>query len=155
MNAARYVLVMLAVLAFGVALILLFGSPVVFAPLDTTYERTTVHVVEADVSIDVRVADTAHKRYLGLSDTDSLDDGEGMLFVHDTEGEYTYVMRDMDFPLDVIFIDAEGRITVIHHAPLPPDGRYNGTGKYVLEVPYGYTNRTDITVGDRVEIEGY
>jgi len=110
-------------------------------------------------TVDARVADTFEERYTGLSETESLESGSGMLFVHDEEGRYTYVMRDMDFPIDIVFVDAEGRITTIHHARAPREGEdgddlnYPGRGKYVLEVPRGYTNATGIDEGDRIEIE--
>ncbi|MFC4358313.1 DUF192 domain-containing protein [Halobium salinum] len=127
-----------------------------------TYDRETVSVENGSrtlATIEVRIADTYEKRYTGLSDTESLDSGEGMLFVHDEEGRHAYVMRKMDFPLDILFVDANGTITTIHHAPVPPEGtsgneleRYRGTGKYVLEVPMGYANETGIEVGDRLVI---
>ncbi|SFR35633.1 DUF192 domain-containing protein [Halogeometricum limi] len=129
------------------------------------YDRTTVSLVsEGDVvaEVDVRVSDTYEKRYTGLSNTDSLGPNEGMLFVHDAQGQYAYVMRDMAFPIDIVFIDANGTITAVHHAELPPEGtsnaeltRYRGTGKYVLELPYGYTNETGVDVGDTVRIGDY
>ena len=129
------------------------------------YQRTTVTVVDENgtrlAAVDARVADTYQKRYTGLSETDSLNRNEGMLFVHDEEDTYAYVMRKMAFPLDIVFVDANGTITEIHHAPLPPEGtpeseltRYRGHGKYVLEVPYGYTNRTGVETGDRVRVAG-
>jgi uncharacterized membrane protein (UPF0127 family) len=110
-------------------------------------------------TVDARVADTFDERYTGLSETESLENGSGMLFVHDEEGTHTYVMRNMDFPIDIVFVDADGRITTIHHARAPRGGengndlKYPGRGKYVLEVPRGYTNATGIDEGDRVEIE--
>ncbi|ELZ29857.1 hypothetical protein C474_12511 [Halogeometricum pallidum JCM 14848] len=129
------------------------------------YNRTSVSIVsegEVVTKVDVRVADSYEKRYTGLSDTESLGADEGMLFVHDEEGEYAYVMREMAFPLDIVFVDANGTITRIHHAELPSEGasgddltRYRGTGKYVLEVPYGYTNETGVDVGDTVRIDDY
>ncbi|QIO21727.1 DUF192 domain-containing protein [Haloarcula sp. JP-L23] len=110
-------------------------------------------------TVEVRIADTFEQRYVGLSKTDAMGPNEGMLFVHEEEGEYAYVMRNMSFPLDIIFVDANGTITTIHHAPLPPEGtseselqRYEGRGKYVLEVNRGWANRTGVTVGDRVEL---
>ena len=130
------------------------------------YERTTVDILDAETdetlaSVTVRVADTRSKRYTGLSDTDSLGANEGMLFVHAEEGEYAYVMREMAFPLDIVFVDSEGTITAIHHAQLPPEGtsggdltRYRGRGQYVLEVPYNYTVERGIEVGDRLRIDG-
>ena len=128
------------------------------------YDRTTVTAVDADsgaslATVRVRIADTREKRYTGLSDTESLDADEGMLFVHDEAGEYAYVMREMAFPLDIVFVDANGTVTRIHHAELPAAGesggdltRYPGRGKYVLEVPYGYTDEHGIEVGDRLRI---
>ncbi|WP_336021821.1 DUF192 domain-containing protein [Halobellus salinisoli] len=129
------------------------------------YDRTSVTLVDGDTdetlaTVNVRVADTRSKRITGLSDTDSLGANEGMLFVHETEDEYAYVMRDMAFPIDIVFVDGEGTITAIHHAELPPEGtsndelrRYRGQGQYVLEVPYEYTTEHGVEVGDRVRID--
>ena len=112
---------------------------------------------QALATVDVRIANTQPQRYTGLSDTESLGPNEGMLFVHETEGQYAYVMRDMDFDIDIIFIAENGTITTIHHASAPPEGeryseQYAGRGKYVLEVNRGWTNRTGVSVGDRVEL---
>jgi uncharacterized membrane protein (UPF0127 family) len=119
------------------------------------YERTNVTVHDADgtqlATVDVRIADTRDKRRVGLSRTDSLENGSGMLFVHSDADTYTYVMRDMAFPLDIVFADSNGTITTIHHAP--PDGSsYDGYGKFVLEVPRGWANETGVTTGATVTI---
>jgi len=125
------------------------------------YDRTTVRLQAANgtvlATVDVRIADTSDLRYTGLSDTESLPDGEGMLFVHDAEARHTYVMREMDFPLDIVFVSAEGEITTIHHAPVPEEipggnGNFPGEGAYVLEVPRGFTNETGVGAGDCVVI---
>lgn len=105
-------------------------------------------------SVQVQVADSVRERYTGLSNTDELDENEGMLFVHSNEGDYAYVMRDMAFPIDIIFIDATQHITTIYHAQVeePPLTRYEGRGKWVLEVPYGWTQTHNVTPGMAVEI---
>ncbi|WP_248895627.1 DUF192 domain-containing protein [Haloplanus halobius] len=128
-----------------------------------SYRTATVDLVDRNgtqlATVDVWIADSFTKRYTGLSDTTALEPGQGMLFVHDQEGNHAYVMRDMAFPLDMVFIAENGTITTIHHAPLPPEGaggndltRYSGRAKYVLEVPMGYTNETRIDEGDRVRV---
>jgi len=124
------------------------------------YETTAVDLVDENgtrlATVDAWVADSFVKRYTGLSDTSALEPGQGMLFVHDEEGRHAYVMRDMAFPLDMVFVAADGTITTIHHAPVESDGdltEYSGRAKYVLEVPMGYTNRTGVEEGDRVRIE--
>ncbi|WP_049900871.1 DUF192 domain-containing protein [Natrinema sp. J7-1] len=109
--------------------------------------------------VDVAGADSGAERYTGLSDHDSLEPGNGMLFVHDEEQELAYVMRGMEFDIDIVFIDADREITTIHHARAPgpdedgEDLRYAGRGKWVLEVPRGYANETGIEVGDEVVID--
>ena len=133
-----------------------FGTPGEYEQVNLTLEDRNGTALAA---VTARIADTGTKRCVGLSNTESLDDGEGMLFVHDESGEYGYVMRDMAFPLDIVFIDANGTVTTVHHAPLPPAGtsnselaRYRGEGRYVLELPMGVANETGLDAGDRVVI---
>lgn len=109
--------------------------------------------------VDAELAVTPEERYVGLSDHDSLAEGEGMLFVHDEQPELTYVMRGMAFGIDIVFVGSDCRVTTLHSAPAPgpdEDGeqqRYSGVGQYVLEVPKGYA-ADRIEPGDRIEIDG-
>jgi uncharacterized membrane protein (UPF0127 family) len=164
--------IVLAVALIGLAAVAVFGIPgggqagppsscanytadfdVVRNGTDTT---TTVALLDVDgaelASVEVRVADTPEKRRTGLSETATLADGEGMLFVHPDEGRHTYWMRGMSFPLDIVFATADGEVTTIHHAAKPDEldgyGDFPGRGTYVLEVPRGYTNTTGLGVGD-------
>ena len=159
----RWTVVVVSVAVLAVAGLFVAGVGPFAPPEADDYERTTVTVLgDSDeiATVDVRVADTFQKRYVGLSNTESLERGEGMLFVHGSAGQHTYVMRNMDFPLDIIFIAPNGTITTIHHAPLEPDTTeddltpYRGSGKYILEVPFGYTNETGVETGHRVRIQG-
>ncbi|MDG5757943.1 DUF192 domain-containing protein [Natronococcus sp. A-GB1] len=151
---------LLVVAAVGVVALLLVQLGVVGAPWSD--DRTEVRVLDDDgepkATIDAEIADTPGERYTGLSDHDALEDGEGMLFVHDSEGERTYVMRDMDFGIDIVFIGADREITTIHSAPEPgpdedgADQEYTGDAQWVLEVPIGYADENGIEPGDEVEI---
>ncbi|OTF01612.1 DUF192 domain-containing protein [Halorubrum sp. SD683] len=127
--------------------------------LITGYDTTTVEAVddtgESLATVEARVADGFLKQYVGLSATDDLDAGEGMLFVHGDAAERAYVMRDMAFPIDIVFVDTDGTVTTIHEAA-PESGsltRYEGTGKYVLEVPCGWSERHGVDPGDRLVID--
>ena len=112
-------------------------------------------------TVDASVANTQSERMTGLSNHDSLAAGKGMLFVHGEATEQTYVMRDMDFPIDIVFINSACEITTIHSAAEPaanetgeePKYRYSGQAKYVLEVPDGYATER-VEAGDAVEIDG-
>lgn len=121
-----------------------------------SYDRATVTVqsAEGNQTVDVRIADTAAKRQIGLSRTDRLENGTGMLFVHAETGEKSYVMRNMSVGIDIIFVDAGGTITEIYSARPPPndDPPYTGRGLYVLEVPRGWADTTGVAVGDTLTI---
>jgi uncharacterized membrane protein (UPF0127 family) len=133
-------------------------------PTEGRYDHATVTVLDANGtelgSVRVAVADTTAKRYTGLSKTESLPEDRGMLFTYDSEGNHTYVMRDMSFGIDIVYIDANRTIRTIHHAAEPAEGedggdqRYPGEGQYVLEVNYEWTTRHGVEPGDRVRIEG-
>ena len=140
-----------------------FQTCVITVPFGTDREAATVQVVSSDgerlATVDARVADTRCQRYEGLSGTESLADGAGILFVHDSEQQLTYVMRGMNYGLDMIFVDADGRVTAVRSAPPPAPGedgndiRRSARGQYVLEVPRGYAAANGIEPGDRIEIE--
>ena len=130
------------------------------------YDTTTVRVFDSTGvergAVTAAIADTSELRYLGLSDTESLPADRGMLFVFDGVADRTFVMRRMDFGIDIVYADSEGTITGIHHAPKPgpdEDGNsqgYPGTGQYVLEVNYEWTTERGISEGDRLafDLEG-
>ena len=102
-------------------------------------------------TVEVRLADTSSERYTGLSATESLAPDEGMWFVHPEERRQAYVMRGMSFPLDIVFVDANGTVTRVFHADVDgTDAPYEARAKYVLEVNRGWANRTGLEAGDRV-----
>ncbi len=126
------------------------------------YETTEVRVAsdgETVGSVTAAIADTPARRYTGLSDTASLPEDRGMLFVFETADSHTFVMREMEFPIDIVYADVDGTITEIHHAPEPgpnEDGenqKYDGFGQYVLEVNYNWTKDRGVEPGDRLVFE--
>ncbi|MCU4926858.1 DUF192 domain-containing protein [Halobacteria archaeon AArc-dxtr1] len=133
------------------------------ASVHDEYETTDVRVLSAEGdelgSVTAAIADTPHLRRTGLSETPSLPVDRGMLFVYGESGQRTFVMREMDFGIDIVYADADGTITEIHHAPEPEpdedgaDQRYPGTGQYVLEVGYEWTADRDIEAGDVLSFE--
>ena len=123
------------------------------------YDATTVTVRSPEDEVRGRVraaiADTRDKRITGLSDAPSLPGNAGMLFAYPEPQEaLTFIMPDMDFGIDIVYVDGDRTITRIHNAPEPgpnEDGseqRYPGAGQYVLEVPHEWTDGRGVEVGD-------
>jgi uncharacterized membrane protein (UPF0127 family) len=128
------------------------------------YDATPVEVRTADGdrlgTVTAAIAETGDQRFLGLSDAETLPEDAGLLFVFPAEREsLTFVMREMDFGIDIVYADSEGTITRIHNAPEPgpnEDGseqRYPGSGRYVLEVPYKWTDNHGVEAGDVLAFE--
>ncbi|MFC5278052.1 DUF192 domain-containing protein [Halorubrum rubrum] len=146
-----------AIVVFVLAALVVATAPTI---LISEYDTTTVEAVDAETgerlaTVEARVADGPMKRYVGLSATDELDDDEGMLFVHPESGEHGYVMRDMAFAIDMVFVAEDGEITSIREAE--PESRplttYEGTGTYVLEVPRGWSADNGVEPGDELQFD--
>lgn len=127
------------------------------------YEMTSVAVRSPDGEllgwVRAAVADTGALRFTGLSETEEMPEDYGMLFVFGEVDDKTFVMRDMDFGIDIIYVDEDGRINEIYHAPEPgpdEDGseqRYPGRGKYVLETNKHWTTENGVEEGDYLNFE--
>ncbi len=112
----------------------------------------------------VELAVTLEERSQGLSGRDSLPSGTGMLFIYEAEGAHTFWMKDMQFPLDFVWISGECLVVeVTAGAPPPEPGqspndlpRYSPPGpvRYILEINAGEAETADIDPGDVVEFAG-
>ena len=149
MDRARGVAVGLAL----VVVVLSTAGPQVGVGADAGAQTTrlTVHPDSGPpVQVQVRIADAPGERFTGLSETDSLGPDEGMVFVYPRTAERAFVMRDMAFPLDIVFVDGNRTITAIHHAAADADGTFTGQARWVIEVNRGWTGAHGVAVGDQV-----
>ena len=119
-----------------------------------------VNVIVNGVVLVADIAATDEQRTKGLSVKDSLADNEAMLFVLDNEGEHTFWMKNMKFPIDIIWIDTDKTVVHIEHNLQPcsselfcPTYKPNDESLYVLETVGGFAERHDIVKGTIVEIE--
>ena len=87
----------------------------------------------------------------GLSGTESLDKDNGMLFDFSGEKDLFMVMKDMNYPLDFVFIN-NGKITKVTSAEKNSNDNIKSEGKvtHVLEINKGLAS--DYKVGDSVEV---
>lgn len=108
--------------------------------------------------IRVDVADTPRTREIGLMCRKALPRDYGMLFVFPSEQPLNFWMKKTLVALDIVWIGADKRVTVIHDRMKKsevdtPDDRVavaGGRGQYVLELPAGDAARRGLKVGDRL-----
>lgn len=139
----------------GVLILLLGVTPVPAGELNPPLPTGTL-VIAGRVRLTVELARTPEEQVRGLSGRKSLRPGHGMLFVYERTQPVSIWMKDMRFPLDILWIRA-GRIVAIEKdapplAPVGPERVYTATADLVLEVPAGFTDRQKIRVGDGVQV---
>lgn len=113
-----------------------------------------------DLILTVDLADDDRSRYQGLSNRAAMDEMHGMYFIFDAPVQSGFIMRDMLFALDILWIK-NNLIVQIDKNLLPP----NATGgvpivvypvepiTHVLEVNGGWSDRHSIQVGDPVVLK--
>ena len=106
----------------------------------------------------VDVAVTTPEKELGLGNRNSLEPNHGMLFAYDHKEQYSYWMKNMRFPIDILWIVPDNTIADITknipvatstaltvYSPKVPVNK-------VLELNAGVSDRLGIHVGDTVHI---
>jgi uncharacterized membrane protein (UPF0127 family) len=107
--------------------------------------------------VDVEVAATPETRTRGLMWRKELPAGQGMLFVFPEDEVQSFWMRNTLIPLDMIFINSAGRIVgIVERAePRTLTSRSVGvSGRYVLEVPGGWSQTVGVMRGGTVQFQG-
>lgn len=105
----------------------------------------------------VEVAETPDTWARGLMERSSLDPNAGMLFLFPDVTPRAFWMMHTLIPLDMLFIDADGRIINIQANAPPcapprhcPTYHSSAPAKYVLEIAGGRARALDIRAGDQV-----
>jgi uncharacterized membrane protein (UPF0127 family) len=130
---------------------------------DSTPTPTTVTIGDATFAVELAV--TQQQQAQGLSRRPSLAPGTGMLFIFESEGLYSFWMKVIHFPLDLVWISAEHVVVDITEDVSPPDlgqttsdlPTYMPTepAQYVLEINAGEAESADIAIGDIVGFGGF
>jgi len=107
----------------------------------------------ANIPLWVEVADTLEKRRAGLSGRKKLEENRGMLFAFDTPDIHGIWMKDMNFSIDILWVDKDYRIIDIKQQARPesfPNIFYpRADAVYIIEVRSGFTRLHNINIGDK------
>lgn len=99
---------------------------------------------------NIEIADNEGRRAQGLMYRDSLEYNQGMLFIFPAEEMQSFWMKNTRMPLDIIYINSNGRIVSIIHSAVPYDETSRPSlapAQYVLELPGGTCERAGIKAG--------
>ena len=107
----------------------------------------------------LEVAETPEALVRGLMYRPHLPSVRGMLFILERDGPLVFWMKGTLFPLDILFLDKEGRIvdlqTMVPEPGVPPERltRYvsRAPAQYAIEMNAGLARDHGLKVCDRVE----
>lgn len=124
------------------------------------YHWPTALIEVKGYEISVLVAKTPWHWYRGLGQRDALEHADAMLFVFPTSARHGIVMRDMRFPIDIVWVEKGVVVDIAPNVPLEPGvlerdltiylPRTAATG--VLEFPAGWAQAYELKVGDPVRV---
>lgn len=142
-----------------IALIALFIMALLFLYLRFLGNRPTQYTMRVGgTTVQLEIADTIGKQRQGLSGRASLPKNQGMYFPMGEPSRYVFWMKEMQFPLDIIWI-RDGRIVDISenvpypvgdHAPVSIQPKEPASG--ILEVNADFTETHGTKIGDTVTL---
>jgi len=149
----------------GTVISLIFGTVFFLAAFFVMGNRGNPRAIKyvklggQSVRVDLALSKEAQEK--GLAGKDSLDENEGMLFVFSYPATRYFWMKDMNFPIDIIWLvpseggeEKEAKVIYIKknaspETPLLTFGP-DSPSKYVLEVAAGFLDKNNLKEGDSV-----
>ncbi len=111
------------------------------------------------ISLDLARTDVERAR--GLSGRQSIKEDAGMYFIFPREDRYGFWMKDMEFPIDIIWIHQGKVVGVAENVQAQPGATDSELEIYyppeavnaVLEMKAGAARRYTIDTGDRIQVQ--
>lgn len=150
----KVILLLTAIVAI-VGIAFYYGGP------RSTQDTPTLSIKSGDSEhrFFIEIADTPLTRSQGLSGRSSLNENEGMLFLFEAPETYSFWMKDMLFPIDIVWIRGERIVGFSEHAQPEPGKSLTALTMYwppepvdtVLEINAGLIEKYNIRIGDRID----
>ncbi|PIT88179.1 MAG: hypothetical protein COU29_04170 [Candidatus Magasanikbacteria bacterium CG10_big_fil_rev_8_21_14_0_10_36_32] len=142
---------------FFILLIAVWGGLKIY---DYVYWPEIKIKIGSSPELQVLVAERPSHTYRGLGGRESLGDYQGMLFLFSKKSQHIMVMRDMEFPLDIIWLDGDIIVDMAKNLPVEKGkieaelinygARMPSTA--VLELPAGFIDQYGLIIGDKAQI---
>lgn len=128
------------------------SSPETKTPTTSSTNPRSLQI--GDLTFQIEIADTSELISRGLSGRSSLAEGAGLLFIFDHTFQPGFWMKEMNFPIDIIWIGEDLKIVDMTRQVEPstyPDSFHSSRPiRYVLELNAGAAEKYRFKVGDQV-----
>ncbi len=137
-------------IAIGIVVLVILA----FSRTQSTDSNATLMIHAPSGVIHAIIAATAQDQSRGLGLRDSMPGNEGMLFPFRDPGSYGFWMKDMRFPLDMVWVD-QNKAVIGVTPDIPPDSYPNTFFpsrpiSYVLELNAGQAIKYGIATGTKL-----
>jgi uncharacterized membrane protein (UPF0127 family) len=143
--------------SFAVVSLVTFLVLVVAFAVTTTNVHAPAAPVDHAAPLQFEIVSTPEQWALGLSGRTNIPPGYGMLFVFPKADRYSFWMKDMLVPIDIVWLSDNGTIVGIEESVLPET--YPGTTftapspvRLVLEMRAGESRERGYFVGTKVAL---
>lgn len=108
----------------------------------------------SSVAVKAEIAATGPDRERGLMYRKDVPDGEGMLFVFESDQRLAFWMKNTLVPLSIAYASSDGTIRdILDMTPLSLSSVESSRSvRYALEVPQGWFGRVGVAAGDRIVV---
>jgi uncharacterized membrane protein (UPF0127 family) len=125
--------------------------------LDSNTTSNKINIKVNGVNLEADLALSVEEQAKGLSIKDNLKPDEGMLFPYDSPRILSFWMKDMKFPIDILWLNADKEVVHIEEnlqpcSPFLPCPSYSPDvqAQYVLETVAGFSSANGIIEGTPV-----
>ena len=127
--------------------------------LNSFQKKKQGQVCFRDYCFQVEIAQTPTQRAKGLMFRKELERNQGMLFVFSSEKQHSFCMKNVSFPLDIIWLNENKEVVFLSQDNQPCNTlkcvviKPTENAKYVLEINGGLINDIGLEIGDQLIFE--
>lgn len=120
-------------------------------------QRHSVRLTLVNKVLQARLANTEELRVKGLSGTHTFGVDQAMLFAFDYSGKWGIWMKDMNYPIDVVWLDENKQVIDIYNHMTP--NTYpkvflpHKDAKYIVELPADFARNNYLHLGDSAQFD--
>lgn len=118
-----------------------------------SFEHEIQIKINNTITLKTDVSTTNKERMIGLSKYEKLSEDQAMLFVFEKKGFYSFWMRDMKFPIDIIWLDENKTIVSIKEnadpVSFPQSYTPESESLFVVETVAGFVQKNNLEKGQQ------
>lgn len=134
----------------------IFFATAIFLFFWQRFHWSSMSISLKDQELHVLVAKNIYQQYKGLGGRKQLAPYDGMIFPFYLLDKHTFVMRDMEFPIDIVWLKDGVVVDIAPNVPIEPDASEQELARYyprteanlVLELQAGWTQKNGLKIGD-------